>query len=119
MSARGTQRTLSLVLCVNDSCQRARHRRGHRGGLWRLHSCLLWEDGVLEFLPAQGWEGLHGPTVCDTEPAIRAARAQGQALLTGALSLPFLSLEPEGPGREAWGLAGWVRACYPQADGCH
>lgn len=77
------------------------------------------EDGVLEFLPAQGWEGLHGPTVCDTEPAIRAARAQGQALLTGALSLPFLSLEPEGPGREAWGLAGWVRACYPQADGCH
>lgn len=77
---------------MSDSCQGARHR----GGLWRLHSRLLWEAGILESLPAQGWEGLHGPTVCDAEPAllsIRAARAQGQAQFTGALSLPFLSLE--------------------------
>lgn len=92
MSARGTQRTLSPVLSVSDSCQGARYR----GGLWCLHSCLLWEAGVLESLPAQGWEGLHGPTVCDAEPAllaIRVARAQGQALLAGPLSLSFLSLE--------------------------
>lgn len=73
---------------------------------WRLHSCVSWEAGVGKVFPAQDWEGLHSPAVCDTEPALlpfHAARAQGQVLLTGAFSLAFLPL-PRALGASQRGL---------------
>lgn len=62
---------------------------------WRLHSCVSWEAGVGKAFPARGWEGLHSPAVCDTEPVLlpfHDARARGQILLTRALFLAFLPL---------------------------